>query len=98
MSTLNERGAARYLGVSPATLKTWRSRNRGPRWQKAGRRVSYQLADLQEFQQACVEEIKVRRNKRQVKNRPLYLWSMEELEAVGRTLRETVMWARKMKE
>lgn len=38
--------AAEYLGLSPATLPAWRSRGRGPRFHKLGRRVIYFERDL----------------------------------------------------
>ena len=43
----NEREAARYLGVSRAALRLWRSRGEGPRYFKAGEKlVRYRRADL----------------------------------------------------
>jgi predicted DNA-binding transcriptional regulator AlpA len=33
-------------GVSVETLKYWRAQGRGPRWYKLGRRVVYNLADV----------------------------------------------------
>jgi predicted DNA-binding transcriptional regulator AlpA len=43
----NERQAARYLGVSNAVLRVWRSRAKGPRYFRAGEKlVRYRRADL----------------------------------------------------
>lgn len=41
--------AAEFLGVKPNTLEIWRCKNIGPRYSKIGRRVLYDIADLQEF-------------------------------------------------
>lgn len=38
--------AAIRLGVKPATLATWRSQKRGPRYAKIGRGCFYAVADL----------------------------------------------------
>lgn len=50
---LNEREAAALLKVAPQTLRTWRSKGRGPRYVRlgAGRRTSirYDLAELETF-------------------------------------------------
>jgi predicted DNA-binding transcriptional regulator AlpA len=43
---LNEKQAAEYLGLSPATLSSWRCRKKGPRWVKLGGAVRYDDADL----------------------------------------------------
>ena len=44
---LTPQQAARYLGVSDATLRLWRSRCKGPRYFKAGEKlVRYRRADL----------------------------------------------------
>jgi predicted DNA-binding transcriptional regulator AlpA len=51
---LNAADAADYLGVSPSTLAKWRISGGGPRYVKAGRRVTYRLQDLEEWQNACV--------------------------------------------
>jgi predicted DNA-binding transcriptional regulator AlpA len=43
----NERGAARYVGVSAAVMRLWRSRGEGPRHFKAGEKlVRYRRSDL----------------------------------------------------
>jgi len=48
-NALNERQAARYLGVSPGTLRLWRSENRAPRYFRAGRLVRFRVCDLNEW-------------------------------------------------
>lgn len=46
---LNERGAAGYLGVSTATLRSWRCIGEGPIYVRLGRSVRYLLTDLDAF-------------------------------------------------
>lgn len=47
---LDAREAARYLGVSISTLKSWRAKKIGPRWTMRGARlVGYRPADLERF-------------------------------------------------
>jgi hypothetical protein len=41
--------AARILGRHPGTLAMWRMWNRGPKFQKKGRRVFYARADVERF-------------------------------------------------
>ncbi len=41
--------AADYLGLSPITLADWRVQGRGPRYVKLGRRVKYDIADLDDY-------------------------------------------------
>lgn len=41
--------AAHYLGLSPATLETMRTRGGGPVFVKLGRRVLYQREDLDQW-------------------------------------------------
>lgn len=48
---MNEAAAANFLGVSTNTLRTWRSRGRGPSFVKIGR-VWYYLDDLNVFIQS----------------------------------------------
>ena len=46
-NTFNEREAGKYLGVSAAVLRLWRSEGRGPRHFKAGEKlVRYRRTDL----------------------------------------------------
>lgn len=45
------RDAAEYLGLSPATLTTWRCRGGGPLFSKLGRSVRYLKDDLDSFMQ-----------------------------------------------
>ena len=53
-SRLTEEEAADYIGVSPATLRSWRCRERGPRFIKVGRRVGYLRKDLDAYLSAHV--------------------------------------------
>ena len=53
---LDTRRAAAYLGISPSTLNRMRVSGDGPRYSKLGRRVVYDIADLD----AWVEERKRR--------------------------------------
>ena len=46
---MQEMEAAGYIGVKPATLRTWRSRGKGPRFVKIGRGVWYMRRDLDAF-------------------------------------------------
>jgi hypothetical protein len=46
---LNNQEAAAFLGVSPATLHTWRCRHRGPKYSRLGSRILYDLDDLETF-------------------------------------------------
>ncbi len=41
--------AADYLGLSPITLADWRVQGRGPKYVKLGRRVKYDIADLDAY-------------------------------------------------
>jgi predicted DNA-binding transcriptional regulator AlpA len=43
---LNEHDAAALVGFAAKTLREWRYRGRGPRFEKFGRSVRYRLADL----------------------------------------------------
>ena len=49
---VNTEEAAKILGLSPGTLEVWRCRGRGPRYKKIGRRVFYDLNDLETFANA----------------------------------------------
>ncbi|WP_309082312.1 helix-turn-helix domain-containing protein [Zhihengliuella sp.] len=42
----NSASAADYLGVTDGTLRKWRMRRYGPRFQKIGGEVRYYLSDL----------------------------------------------------
>lgn len=41
--------AAEYLGLSVATLRTWRCRGKGPSYVKLGRSVVYRIVDLEAY-------------------------------------------------
>jgi predicted DNA-binding transcriptional regulator AlpA len=46
-NVLTEVKAARYLGISAAVLRLWRSQEKGPRYFRAGEKlVRYRRADL----------------------------------------------------
>lgn len=44
--------AADYLGVSRVTLPAWRGRGMGPAFSRMGRRIVYDIADLEAFAKA----------------------------------------------
>jgi excisionase family DNA binding protein len=46
---LTEDEAAAYLRVRPRTLQRWRQLHRGPKFTRAGRRILYRMADLQQY-------------------------------------------------
>jgi hypothetical protein len=50
---LNEREAAKFLGITVEGLRTWRKLGRGPRYRKFGRCVRYKRADLEVFVEAA---------------------------------------------
>ena len=49
VSLVDTAGAAKMLGASPATLTTWRSRKRGPRYVKVGALVKYRGCDIEAY-------------------------------------------------
>ncbi len=46
---LDNKQAAKYLGLAPQTLANFRFQGKGPAYCKLGRRVLYQLKDLNEY-------------------------------------------------
>ena len=50
---VNEHEAAALLGRSVQSLRNWRHLRRGPAYTKQGRSVSYLVADLHSYLQAC---------------------------------------------
>ena len=46
---VNEHQAAKFLGLSVQTLRNWRSFRKGPAYLKLGRRVVYQVKDLNRY-------------------------------------------------
>jgi transposase len=46
---MNEKEAAKYLGVSIGTMRKWRFESRGPGYAKLGKRVVYCRPDLDTF-------------------------------------------------
>jgi excisionase family DNA binding protein len=45
-NAINERQAAKYLGVSAGTLRLWRSEGRSPRFFRAGKLIRFRVCDL----------------------------------------------------
>lgn len=46
---LNTHEAATFLNLSAGTLEVWRCTGRGPKYAKLGKRVVYDVADLESF-------------------------------------------------
>lgn len=46
---MNDVDAAAYLGMSPNTLRKWRTTSRGPAYICCGRLKKYRLADLEAY-------------------------------------------------
>ena len=46
---IDEKQVAEMLGISPATLRTWRYKGRGPKYIKIGSHVRYDRAVLDEW-------------------------------------------------
>jgi excisionase family DNA binding protein len=56
-NTLTPRQAARYVGISEAALRLWRSEGRGPRHFKAGEKlIRYRRADLDSWIEARLSQ------------------------------------------
>lgn len=55
-SRVNTKDAATILGLSAGTLEVWRCHGRGPRYKKIGRRVFYDIEDLEAFVNAYTVE------------------------------------------
>ncbi|MGJ5029097.1 helix-turn-helix transcriptional regulator [Bradyrhizobium sp. HKCCYLS2038] len=53
---LNQKQLARRWGLSPRTLERWRWLRQGPVYFKLGGRVSYRVADIEEFEGANVRK------------------------------------------
>ena len=47
--SINEKQAAKFLGVAVQTLRNWRHHRTGPAYIKMGRSVRYQIDDLQSY-------------------------------------------------
>lgn len=50
--------AAEILGVKVSTLACWRSKTRGqkgPRWRKVARKVSYPRSELLAYKERCIQ-------------------------------------------
>lgn len=52
MPALDTVEAAPIIGVAVGTLQNWRVAGKGPRFRKAGRRVVYDLPDLEAWKDA----------------------------------------------
>lgn len=49
-NTLTPQRAAKYLGISEAALRLWRSQGQGPRYFRAGQKlVRYRIRDLNDW-------------------------------------------------
>jgi len=46
LNVFDPKKAAKYVGVTEATLRFWRSRDKGPRYFRAGKLVRYRRVDL----------------------------------------------------
>lgn len=46
---LNTKEAAALYNLAPNTLERWRCQNRGPKYARIGRRVLYDVKDLEAF-------------------------------------------------
>jgi predicted DNA-binding transcriptional regulator AlpA len=53
---MTEQEVARRLGLSVATLRSWRLRKRGPRYVRFGRAVRYLAPDIDRFVESCAVE------------------------------------------
>jgi len=53
MLRLGTHDAARFLGISARTAEKWRLTGEGPPFLKIGRRVLYDLGDLEEYLASC---------------------------------------------
>ena len=46
---LSEGKTAEYLGVSPSTLRSWRSQLKGPKFVRLGSRIGYPTSEIDQF-------------------------------------------------
>ena len=49
VQAVDEKRAARFLGVAVQTMRNWRHQRRGPAYVKMGRSVRYQVEDLVKY-------------------------------------------------
>ncbi|MBN2326727.1 MAG: helix-turn-helix domain-containing protein [Candidatus Omnitrophica bacterium] len=71
-SVLNEREAARMLGLSVRTLQTWRRVGGGPRYVSLSRRaIRYRIADIEEWmdQRVAQNTTEAEQNRREYTSR-----------------------------
>jgi predicted DNA-binding transcriptional regulator AlpA len=50
------KAAAQYIGIAASTLAKWRMSGKGPKFVKAGSRVLYDRADLDDWMQSRKRE------------------------------------------
>jgi hypothetical protein len=50
---LNERQAAKFIGVEPGTLNKWRCRKKGPPYYKLAGKVRYKRAEFVQWIESC---------------------------------------------
>jgi predicted DNA-binding transcriptional regulator AlpA len=53
---LNEKEAAQRLGLSVATLRTWRCREKGPRFFRLGKAIRYSEDEIAQFLSESLHE------------------------------------------
>ena len=53
---ISEEITAKVLGVTPGTLKVWRSQGRGPNYRRIGKRVTYTPRSVKAFREAEMRE------------------------------------------
>jgi hypothetical protein len=78
MSRLTVKEAADFLRLSKATLDTWRTAGKGPRFIKAGKRVFYDTRDLDRWldgnkQSSTSDQPHRRRRRRQYREKNIDL-------------------------
>jgi excisionase family DNA binding protein len=56
INAFNPKQAAKYVGVTEATLRSWRSRGEGPRYFRAGKLIRYRRSDLDAWIEARLSE------------------------------------------
>ena len=49
VNAVDEKRAAKFLGIAVQTMRNWRHQRRGPAYVKMGRSVRYQVNDLVDY-------------------------------------------------
>lgn len=49
MEVISEKEVAKWLKLSPITLRNWRNQGKGPPYVKMGRSVRYRVSDIEKF-------------------------------------------------